>query len=188
MLLSQLGSVVDSPMRFLRYHAAVEQHALASGLEVSALRPNLFMQGPFAVSGIVRSTGVLPAPIGDARVSLVDVRDIGETSAHALISSASLGTLTLTGPESLTHSELAGRLSSTTGDEIRSEDVPPAEFGEMLAGVLPPWQVDGLLEDYARYARGEAAELSSAVPDVLGRPARSFAGFAREHAAAFRRE
>jgi len=186
-LLSQLGSVIDSPVRFLRYHAAVEEHALASGLEVTALRPNLFMQGLFAVSSIVRSTGLLPAPIGDARVSLVDVRDIGEMAAHALISPVPLGVQTLTGPESLTHADVAGHLSSATGDDIRFDDIPPPKFGEMLTGVLPPWQVEGLLEDYAHYARGEAADVSPAIPDVLGRPARSFADFADEHAAAFRR-
>ena len=187
-LLSQLGSVIDSPVRFLRYHAAVEQHAFASGLEVTALRPNLFMQGIFAVSAVVRSARVLPAPIGDARVSLVDVRDIGEMAAHALMSPASLGIQTLTGPESLTHAELAASLSSATGREVRFNDIPPATFGEMLTGVLPPWQVDGLLEDYAHYARGEAAALSSAVPDLLGHTARSFEAFANENAVAFRGE
>lgn len=185
-LLSQLGSAIDSPVRFLRYHAAVERHAFASGLEVTSLRPNLFMQGLLAVSSIVRSAQVLPAPIGDAKVSLVDVHDIGETAAHALTSPAPLGIQTLTGPESLTHSDLARHLSAATGSEIRFEDVPPAEFGEMLTGVLPPWQVEGLLEDYAHYARGEAADTSPAVPQLLGRPARSFGDFARENAAAFR--
>ncbi|MBI9114853.1 NmrA family NAD(P)-binding protein [Sanguibacter suaedae] len=187
-LLSQLGSIIDSPVRFLRYHAAVEQHAFASGLDVTALRPNLFMQGLLAVSSIVRSAQILPAPVGDARVSLVDVRDIGDVAAHALTSPASLGVQTLTGPDSLTHAELAGRLSSATGHEVRFEDTAPAAFGEMLTGVLPRWQVEGLLEDYAHYARGEAAEVSSTVPDVLGRPARTFADFALENTAAFRGE
>ncbi|WP_029150665.1 NmrA family NAD(P)-binding protein [Microbacterium indicum] len=186
-LLSQLGSVTDSPVRFLRYHAAVEEHAFTSGLEVTALRPNLFMQGLFAVSGIVRSAGVLPAPIGDARVSVVDVRDIGEMAAHALTSAEPLGIQTLTGPESLTHADLARHLSAATGEGIRFVDTAPAEFGEMLAGVLPPWQVEGLLEDYAHYARGEAAAVSTAIPDALGRPARGFADFATENAQAFRR-
>lgn len=184
-LLSQLGSAADSPVRFLRYHAEVEQHAFASDLEVTALRPNLFMQGLFAVSSVVRSARVLPAPVGDARVSLVDVRDIGEMAARALTASAPMGIQTLTGPEALTHSELAAHLSSATGHAIRFEDTPPAAFGEMLTGILPPWQVEGLLEDYAHYARGEAADISSAVPDTLGRPARRFADFAAENAAAF---
>ncbi|GAB3616596.1 SDR family oxidoreductase [Okibacterium endophyticum] len=187
-LLSQLGSVCDSPVRFLRYHAAVEQHAFASGIGVTALRPNLFMQGLFAVASIVQATRTLPAPIGDARVSLIDVRDIGDIASHALTSPEPLGIQTLTGPESLTHADLAGQLSAATGHEIRFGDITPEHFSELLTGVLPPWQVGGLLEDYAHYARGEAAEVSPAVPDLLGRPARSFAAFAAEHAAVFRSE
>lgn len=187
-LLSQLGSVIASPVRFLRYHAAVEAHAFASGLEVTALRPNLFMQGLLAVSTVVRSTHTLPAPIGDARVSLIDVRDIGEVAALALTSLEALGIQTLTGPAALTHTELAAQLSSATGEEIAFADVSPAKFGQMLTGVLPPWQVEGLLEDYAHYARGEAAEVFPAVPDLLGRPARSFDAFAEENKAAFQNQ
>lgn len=184
-LLSQLGSVADSPVRFLRYHAAVEQHAFASGLEISALRPNLFMQGLLAVSSIVRAMDVLPAPVGDARVSLIDVRDIGDVAALALTAPEPLGVQTLTGPEALTHAELAMHLAVATGREIRFDDVPPERFREMLTGSLPPWQVEGVLEDYAHYARGEAAEVSTAVSDLLARPARAFANFARDHAAEF---
>jgi uncharacterized protein YbjT (DUF2867 family) len=185
-LLSQLGSAIDSPVRFLRYHAAVEQHALASGIGITALRPNLFMQGLLALAGSVQSTGTLPAPIGEARVSLVDVRDIGDVAALALTSPKPLGAVTLTGGEALTHIELAGHLSSAVGRRIHFEDVTPERFGEMLSGVLPPWQVEGLLEDYAHYARGEAAAISSVVPELLKHPARDFASFAREHAALFR--
>ena len=36
-------------------------------------------------------------------------------------------------------------------------DVPPNTFAASLRGLLPDWQVDGLLEDYAHYSRGEAA-------------------------------
>ncbi|MGO2111048.1 MAG: NmrA family NAD(P)-binding protein [Pseudoclavibacter sp.] len=184
-LLSQLGSVADSPVRFLRYHAAVEEHAFASGIAVSALRPNLFMQGLLAVASVVRSTGALPAPIGDARVSLIDVRDIGDVAALALTAPEPLGIQTLTGPESLTHAELAAILATATGRRIRFDDVTPEHFRDMLTGALPHWQVEGLLEDYAHYARGEAGEISPVVPDLLARPARSFADFARDFASAF---
>ena len=185
-LLSQLGSDLGSPVRFLRYHAEVERHAFASGLEVTSLRPNLFMQGLLAMADAVRATRTLPAPIGDAAVSLIDVRDIGDAAARALTAPEPWGIRTLTGPEALTHAELADRLSAAVGHEIRFQDVPPAAFADMLAGVLPEWQVDGLLEDYAHYARGEAAEVSAEIPALLGRPARGFRAFAAEHAAAFR--
>ncbi|GAA1490477.1 NmrA family NAD(P)-binding protein [Brachybacterium sacelli] len=185
-LLSQLGADIDSPVRFLRYHAAVENHAEGLGIGISALRPNLFMQGLLALAETVRRTGTLPAPIGSAPVSVIDVRDIGEVAANALIAPTPLGVRTLTGPESLTHAELADHLSTVTGRRIRFEDVDPRQFAEVLAPVLPTWQIEGLLEDYAHYARGEATEVTSAVPDLLGRPARDFRRFAVEHADVFR--
>lgn len=184
-LLSQLGASADSPVRFLRYHAAVDAHAASLGLGVTALRPNLFMQGFLAFADVVRNTSTLPAPIGDAAVSLIDVRDIGAVAAHALTAAEPLGVQTLTGPEGLTHAQLADELGRATGRPIRFTQVAPERFAEMLSGVLPPWQVEGMLEDYAHYARGEAAEVSAAVPTILGREARSFRAFADEHATAF---
>ncbi|MDT0349203.1 SDR family oxidoreductase [Pseudonocardia charpentierae] len=59
-VLSRLGSVADSPVRFLRYHAAVEQHVRDSGLDFTFLRPNLYFQGLFAVAGSIVGNGVLP--------------------------------------------------------------------------------------------------------------------------------
>lgn len=184
-LLSQLGARADSPVRFLRYHAAVEQFARDTGIGLTSLRPNLFMQGLLALADPIRRFGALGAPIGDAQVSLVDVRDIGEVAALALASAKPLGVQTLTGPEALTHAQLADELSTATGRDIRFDDVAPERFAEMLTGVIPPWQVDGLIEDYAHYARGEAAEISSAVPKLLDRPARNFREFAAHHSQNF---
>ena len=185
-VLSQLGTRADSPVRFLRYHAAVEQHVRDSGPDHTFLRPNLYYQGLFAVAGLVATSGVLPAPIGDATVSAIDVRDIAAVAAVALTDDAHGGaTYTLTGPEAITHAAMAATLGEATGREVRFVDVSPDEFAAGLQGVLPPWQVDGLLEDYAHYSRGEAAEVTTAVEDVTGRPAIPFATFATDHADRF---
>lgn len=163
-LLSQLGARIDSPVRFLRWHAEVEAHVAGLPLEVTVLRPNLFAQ---AVAGAVQQ-GVLGAPIGDARVSLVDTRDIAAMAAVALTEDGHDHAIyTLTGPAAVTHTEVAMALGA------RFVDLPEAHFRELLAAVMPPWQLDGLIEDYAHYRRGEAAEVDSAIPTVLGRPARS---------------
>ena len=82
--LSQFAASPDSPVRFLRYHAAVEQAIRASGMDWTFLRPNLFMQGMLQFAGMVRDKGMIAAPIGDARVSVVDVRDNAAVAAAAL--------------------------------------------------------------------------------------------------------
>ena len=186
-LLSQLAARPDSPVRFLRYHAAVEERLAESGMAATILRPNLFLQGLLALAEPVRTSGVVAAPIGDARVSLVDIRDIGDVAAVALQSPTPLGTLTLTGPAAVTHTEVAEALGEAIGAELRFTDIAPEDFAAQLRGKLPDWQVDGLLEDYAHYARGEASEVTDAVPATLGRPARDLAGFAHDYADAFRR-
>ena len=119
------------------------------------------------------------------------MRDIADVAAAALTESrlAQAGpegaTYTLTGPAAVTHAEMAAALSAALGREITFTDVPPEAFAESLHGVLPPWQVEGLLEDYAHYRRGEAAAVSPAVMEVTGRAPRDVAQFARDYAPAF---
>lgn len=188
-LLSQYAARADSPVRFLRWHAEVESHVRALGLgEWTALRPNLFLQGLLGFAGMIRTEGWFGAPIGDAAVSAVDTRDIADAAAVVLTEPGHSGrTYTLTGPRAVTHAEIARALSEATGSEIAFADVPPDAFAASLRGMLPPWQADGLVEDYAHYARGEAAEVHTDVADLTGRPARDLTDFARDHAAAFAR-
>jgi len=185
-VLSQLAAAEDSPVRFLRYHAVVERHVRDLGIGYTFLRPNLFFQGLLALAKPIAAEGRFFAPIGDAPVSAVDVRDIADVAAATLTQAGHEGaTYTLTGPAAVTHAEMATALGAALGREITFTDVPPEAFAESLHGVLPPWQVEGLLEDYAHYRRGEAAMVSTAVAEVTGHPAMDFAQFARDYAPAF---
>jgi len=185
-VLSQLASAEDSPVRFLRYHAAVERHIRELGIGYTFLRPNLFFQGLLAFAKLIAAEGRLYAPIGDAAVSAIDVRDIAAVAAVALAEDGHEGaTYTLTGPAAITHAQIAVALTAATGREITFTDVPPEAFAGSLTGILPPWQVDGLLEDYAHYRRGEAAAVSPAVEQVTGQAPRDVTQFARDYAPAF---
>jgi len=185
-VLSQLGSEEHSPVRFLRYHAAVEQHVRDLGIGYTFLRPNLYFQGLLMFAGSISDAGTFFAPIGDATVSAVDVRDIAAVAAVALTEDGHEGaTYTLTGPEAITHSQIAAALSAALGRTVRFVDVPPEAFADSIRGLLPPWQVDGLLEDYAHYRRGEAAAVSPAIAEITGTAPRSIEQFARDYAGAF---
>jgi len=116
----------------------------------------------------------------------VDVRDIAAVAAVALTEAGHEGaTYTLTGPEAITHAQIAEALTAALGRTVTFIDVPPEAFADGVRGLLPPWQVDGLLEDYAHYRRGEAAAVSPAVAEITGTPPRSIEQFARDYAAAF---
>ena len=188
-LLSQLGANEASPVRFLRYHAAVERRIRELGLGSTFLRPNLFMQGLFAFQRPIAEQSAFVAPIGEARVSLVDVRDIAAVAAVVLTEPGHLGrTYTLTGPQAITHADIATALSLALGRPVAFRDATPEAFAAALAATgMPPWQVDGTLEDYAHYRRGEAALVSPAVRDVTGAAPRDIDTFARDYAMAFAR-
>jgi uncharacterized protein YbjT (DUF2867 family) len=110
--LSQLAADEHAAGRFQRYHAAVEKHILKSDIPYTFLRPNLFMQGLFNFRSTIASRGAFYAPGGDARVSIVDVRDIASIAAKALTELGHAGkTYDITGPEALTHAEMAQQLS-----------------------------------------------------------------------------
>ena len=110
---SQFAADADSPVRFLRYHAAVEAAIRRTDMTWTFLRPNLFMQGLLHFGGMIQRQNMFAAPIGSARVSAVDVRDIADVAVAALTEPGHEGrTYTLTGPEALTHKDMAVRLSA----------------------------------------------------------------------------
>ena len=185
--LSQLHAAADSPVRFLWYHAVVEEAIRSSGMMFTNLRPNLYMQGLLTFRRSIASEGRFFAPIGGARVSLVDVRDIAAVAAAALTGSGHHGrTYDLTGPDALTHAEMASQLSKALGTSINFVDMPEQAMREALVGFgMLEWQADGVIEDYAHYRRGEASTVSSAFRDVTGDPPHSFAAFARDYRPAF---
>jgi uncharacterized protein YbjT (DUF2867 family) len=113
-------------------------------------------------------------------VSGVDVRDIAAVAAVALTERGHMGAAyTVTGPAAVTHTEIADAVAAATGRNVTFVDVPAETFATSL---LPAWQVDGLLEDYARYRRGEAAAVLLTIADVTGQAPRDVAEFARDYA------
>jgi hypothetical protein len=82
---------------------------------------------------------------------------------------------------------MASALTAALGRTITFADVPPEAFADSIRDLLPPWQVDGLLEDYAHYRRGEAATISPTVADITGAAPRGIEKFAHDYAPAFGR-
>lgn len=184
--LSQLAADKRSPVRFLRYHGAVEAALTNSTVDWTFVRPNLILQAylPFAPA---IAHGLMQAPIGDAAVSVVDARDIAAVAAAALTEPGHVGkTYTVTGPQAVSHADIATALGDAIGQGVRFESIPPKEFIAILTAVgMPQWQAEGLAEDYAHYDRGEAGAVSRDVEQVTGTRARSVHDFANDYADAF---
>lgn len=185
--LSALGADPRSPFAIARWHGEAEEEVRRAGVPFALLRPAAFYQNLLGSADSVRR-GVLPAPMGTARVAMVDARDVGVSAAAALLSPSLEGaTLTLTGPAPLTYAEAAATLSRVLGRPVAYSATEPelARRGMAAAG-MPAWLSDAIL-GLAESFRSGAADLSSdGVKRASGREPVSLERFVREHAAAFR--
>ena len=184
---SQLAADINSPVRFLRYHAAVEQKIIQSGMAYTFLRPNLFMQGLLGFRESIAKQGKFFAAVGNAKISVVDTRDIASVAVKALTNSCHENKIyDITGAFALTHQQMAMELSNGLNRNIEFVNVSPAEMHDaLITAGFPLWQAEGLIEDYAHYSRGEASLISSSIQDVTGKLPRNFKSFVTDYAQAF---
>jgi uncharacterized protein YbjT (DUF2867 family) len=181
---------LDSPFRFARMHAEIERHLEASGMAFTHLRAGEFMPAYFRQVPSIVTKGALFLPMENAKIASIDVGDIAAVAAAALTGPGHAGKIyPLTGPEALTMTEVAEKLSLATGKPIRYVNVAPddAKKAQLAAG-LPPYLVDALAELFAERRKGKESEVSPAVATLLGRPATSFLEFAKRNASVFKGE
>ena len=118
------------------------------------------------------------AAYGDARVSYIDCRDIAAVAAVLLTGSRWGETLVLTGPEALSHHQIAARLSAALGRTVRYLDLPQAAFAERLTGQgLPADFAADVAELFAEVAGGSLAGTTGTVRELTGREPRTFDEF-----------
>jgi len=135
--LSQWAASLDSPVRFLRYHAAVEKKIRESAMAYTSPRPNLFMQGLLALRETIIGQGRFFAAVAGARISAVDVRDIASAAAAALVENGHEEHIyNLTGPQALSHGEMAEELSRALGRRARRRRWPPRPHVQSPQGFL----------------------------------------------------
>jgi uncharacterized protein YbjT (DUF2867 family) len=174
---------------FGRAHLAVERALEASGVAWTFLRPNSFMQNLATIhAGTIKSQAAFYPYGHQAKISVVDTRDVAAVAARALTAEGHSGkAYKLSGPESLTNEEMAQKLSKAIGKPVRFVDLPDPEYKEALVGAGVPETYADLLVDLSRYwATGAAAAVTSDVERVTGRKPISFDRFAQDHVSVWR--
>lgn len=178
-----------APSMALSYHYEGEQLLKESGVPFTVLRPSSFMQNFFNYVPSIRFQSTVYMCLGDTRMALVDTRDIADVGVAVLTSEGHEGkTYDITGPESLTYAEAVEKLSAALGRPVQYQDLPPEAYEQALIGMgVPAWAAVEVANIYGRgpYRAGQTAAVASTVQELLGRSARSFAEFARDHAAVF---
>lgn len=167
---------------------ATEERVLAAdGLESTVVRASWFAQN-FSESFLLDSvlSGVVALPVDpEVREPFIDADDIAAVAVAALTEPGHAGRIhEVTGPRLLTMGEVVAELAAASGRELSFVPVPLADFtaGLTEAG-LDDELVAFLAYLFTEVMDGRNAHTTDTVQQVLGRPARDFADYARRAAA-----
>lgn len=129
--------------------------------------------------------GEIAFPAGNVAEPFVDADDIADVAVAALTEAAHSGMIyELTGPRLLTFTDVAAEISRAAKREVRYLPVASAEYGSVLAQVMPAEQATFITELFAGLLDGHNAHLTDGVQRVLGRAPRDFRDFAQTAARA----
>lgn len=171
------GDVTKSPL---------EEAVEAGGLEWTYLAPVEFMSNALEWAESVRTEGVVREAFADAKSAMIHEADIAAVAAVALTTEGHAGQeYWLTGPEALTPPEKVRTISEILGREVRYVELSEDE-------VVAQWRQTGYSDEDIAFFLAMRTNPPEAgytvlptVADVTGRPARTFAQWVRENAAAF---
>jgi uncharacterized protein YbjT (DUF2867 family) len=185
--LSAQGADADSPMRIGRIHSACERLLKESDMAWTFLRPSLFMQTTLAYAGQVAAEGRFYAPLAEAKTSMIDARDVAAVAARALTEDDHEGQVhELTGPEAISHRDIAETLSAVLGRPVEHVEVSIEDArGSMVGMGMPEWLAEAVAELFEVRQEGYFAGVTNTVAGITGREPRSYEEFARDHKGAF---
>jgi uncharacterized protein YbjT (DUF2867 family) len=178
----------DEAYFIAREHRAIERVVEASGIPFTFLRPNGFMQTYFLYGATIKTQSAFYLPDRDARWNLIDVRDIASVAAKTLTEPGhERKAYELAGPEALSNSEIAEKLSRVLGRTVTYVDISDDQFRAALLGIgMPQTLVEGLVDLHHVIVSGSFAAATPWVERITGSKPGTFDRFALDSAEAFR--
>src|SRR5215208_3976347 len=189
---SVMGADLEADVGTFRLHRQAEKIIEQSEIPFTFLRPNEFMQNFVNFhSHFIKNNNAFYLPLEDAKVSLVDVRDIAAVAVKSLTEDRSdkhnNNTYLITGPEALSYYQAAEILSGATDKKISYVNISEEEArGAMKEMGMSDWLINTISELHDYFRKGNASQVSSAVEEVTGKKPISFSQFAKDYAEAFR--
>lgn len=184
-LMTAMGANADENSPFRRAEVELEK----SGLNYNIVRPNWFFQNfnTFWIQGINEHRKIL-LPVGEAKVSFIDARDISAVIAKLLVDDSFNNTdFDITGPNAIDHTEVAKAISSQIGEEVLYQEILPQQLREgLLAAGLPEDYSDFLLQILGFLKEGYNAGLTDNVEKILGRKPLSLTDYVRDYKEAWK--
>jgi uncharacterized protein YbjT (DUF2867 family) len=181
------GADSNGHIQMARWAGASEDLIKASGLNFTILRPYSFLQNFINFhSYTIKNYNGFYLPTGDAKLSMVDINDLGEVAAIALTSDAHFGKIYELSGQTYTNEILADTLSQVLGRKISYIDVPEEKAKEsMRSNQMPEWMVNAMMELNYITKQGWTAGYSDDYKNLTGKEYTSAETFFQNNKQAF---
>jgi uncharacterized protein YbjT (DUF2867 family) len=184
--LSTMGADLEPGYTSGRLHRQIEKIIEESGIPYAFLRPNSFMQNLVTRSSqTIKNQNAFYLPAGDGKISFVDARDVAAVAVEVLTNNGSQHlnkVYDITGPQALSHDQVAEILSEETDRRISYVDISEeVARNEMKKIGVANWFIDNAMELYNMYKLGSRSQTTNVVEQLTGRGPISFSQFARNY-------
>lgn len=168
-------------------HMRVESALEASNLEWTFIRPGMFATNTLWLwQKAIREAGVIRLPYPDAQTAPVHEKDVAALAVAALTQPTHHGhAYIVSGPEAVTMRRQVQHIGEALGRGIAIEKSSVDDAREELVKTVPPFVAEAILDGWKAAAESPQS-VSTTIADILGRPARTYAQWAEDHAADFR--
>ncbi|MBI5207342.1 MAG: SDR family oxidoreductase [Candidatus Firestonebacteria bacterium] len=187
--LSGLGADIEPGIMLSRWHREIEKIIMDSSIDYTFLRPNSFMQNYIAyTSTSIKNNSAFYLPLEDAKISLVDVRDIASVAFKALTENGhEKKAYNITGQEAISNNEIAEIFSRLLGRKISYISISDKDvYNNMISAGMPEIIVNSLLELYSINRNGYTANITDTVEKVTKRKPITFSQFASDNISFFK--
>lgn len=188
-VLSSLAAAAEFPRDLnspsYRHHRAIEQAVEASGIAYTFLRPGSFANNLRFWSHSIKTQRMVYGPYPQSAQALIHEADVAAVAVAALTTAGDQGVkYALTGPASLTQAEQLKTIGAAIGQELTYQVITPDQFRQSMSQFMPADIIQMML-DYWSDTVEQPDVVRPTVEQITGRPARTLAQWAADHAAEF---
>jgi uncharacterized protein YbjT (DUF2867 family) len=181
---SVVGGRADNPVT--RMWLDAEAAVRATGLAWTLLRPSGYQSNALRWLPQLQQGDVVRAPWPDVAIAAIDPADIAAAAAVALTEPGHAGeAYSLSGPEPLTPADQVATLAGVLERPLRYEPLSDEEARVAMAADTPEPYIEAFFRFYSAGEFDDSPVLDT-VERITGRPPRTFAKWARAHAAELR--
>jgi len=167
-------------------HAHVEGLLAAASGTATFLRASGFAANTLGWASQIRAGDVLRWFHPDARRALVHEADLAAVAVRCLLGDVPAGGRHhVTGPQQLSQVEQLAAIGAALGRPLRFEALAPDDAVRELSDEFPPGLAEAIVAGQGAFVETPEA-MTREVEALTGRPARTFAEWARDHTADFR--